>query len=80
MLRGETGAARLRSAVHSSGQGLERNIAVELLIVRAIHHSHAARADQLEDAVVAQHLADGGGVTVISPDTRLAPGERSTRR
>jgi hypothetical protein len=40
------------------GQRLERHIAMKPLIARAKHYSHTAGTDLLEDAVMAQNLAN----------------------
>src|ERR1035438_10244069 len=42
-------------------QNLYGHIAVELLVMRTKHHSHAARTNQFDDTVVAQHLTDFWG-------------------
>ena len=44
----------------AGGQDLQRDVAVEPLVVGAIDDAHAAFADLLEDAVVAEGLADHG--------------------
>lgn len=41
-----------------AGQDLDGHIALEALVARAIHRSHAARADRLENTVVPQGLLD----------------------
>lgn len=42
-------------------QHFERDIAVQLLIVRAIHHAYASRANALNDSIVAENVADEFG-------------------
>src|ERR1700731_3335791 len=39
-------------------QNFDRHVAVQLLVVRAIDHTHATGPDFFEDTVVAEHLAD----------------------
>src|SRR5205823_12725365 len=61
---------------------LEREIAFQLLVVGAIDHAHAARADLLLDAVTPERLADGNAhprtstardVTTVSPAQTETP-------
>jgi hypothetical protein len=42
----------------AGGQYLQRNIAIQLLIMSAIHHAHAAGSNVLDNAVVAEDVAD----------------------
>ena len=40
------------------GQHLERDVAAQALVPRAVHHAHAARADLLHDAIMGQRFSD----------------------
>ena len=48
------------------GQDLERHLAPQVQVARAIHHAHAAAADLLDDFVVRERWADHFGVVVIA--------------
>jgi len=43
---------------HILRQHLDRHVAIEPLVVRAVHHSHAAGADLLADTVVGERATD----------------------
>ena len=45
---------------HLLGENLERHIAIQSLIARAKDHAHAARANLLDDAVMAKHTTNRG--------------------
>ena len=40
------------------GKNFQRNIAIELFIVRSVHNAHPARTDFRDDAVMTECLAD----------------------
>jgi hypothetical protein len=40
------------------GKNFQRDIAIELFIVRSIHNAHSARTDFRDDAVMTERLAD----------------------
>ena len=47
-------------------QHLERDVAIELLVVRAVDDAHAAGANFLQDAEVRQRLLDQGHGTITA--------------
>jgi hypothetical protein len=49
--------ATLRVGGHLIGQRPDRHLAPELRVARAIHHTHAARAERLQDLVGAETVA-----------------------
>ena len=50
--------ARRRVRERAAQQHLDRNVAVEVQIVRSVHLTHAAGAERLENAVVRKLLTD----------------------
>ena len=54
---------------HRLRQHLDRHIAIEPLVVRAVDHAHPALADLLDDAVVAE-----GGADHFVPPAGCTPG------
>jgi hypothetical protein len=60
---------------HLLGENLEGHIAIQSLVARAKYHAHAARANLLDDAVMAKHMTDRRSRVRHSPDTRLANDE-----
>ena len=61
-------------------QQLQRHVAVQYLIPRAIHHTHAAFAKLPDDSVVIQRLSNHGcGQRAILTRPRLPTGRRQAR-
>ena len=61
-------------------QQLQRHVAVQYLISRAIHHTHATFAKLRDDSVVIQRLSDHGcGQRAILTRPRLQTGRRQSR-
>ena len=51
-------ASRSGSSANAVGQHLDRDLAIELRVARAVHLAHAALAELGEDLMRTQHLAN----------------------
>jgi hypothetical protein len=51
---------RILVSEHPGRKDFDSDVAVELLIMRAIYYTHPARANLLKNAVVAKDVADDG--------------------
>ena len=50
--------ARAFVGQHAGGKNLHGHIAVKLFVMGAVHHSHSAGAQLIENFIVAENLAD----------------------
>ena len=52
--------ARVVIAQRPRREKFQRHVAIEMLVMRAVHHAHATRPDHLQDAIVRNRAADDG--------------------
>ena len=48
------------------GEKLQRHLAVELRVLRLVHHTHPALAEPLDDAVMANRGADNQDAAIVA--------------